>query len=132
MDSSGDKGNKKRAKALEGYVRGATVTAACKYAGISRKTWYEWLKDPEFKAQVEAAENQVTDAIEQTAVEKACAGDTQLLTFMLKNRRRDKYAERIEVGATVDINGNAKHLLASRIAAITERKSKGQGTRKPD
>jgi hypothetical protein len=103
-----DASDKKCQKALDGYVRGASVTKACKYAGISRDTWYRWLKERQgFAERVAAAYEQVTDRLEETAFEKACAGDSGLLQFMLKGRRKEVYGDRREIsgpgGAPIQI-----------------------------
>ena len=138
QSSSGDKSNKTniiKKKALDGYARYGTVTAACEYARINRSTWYEWVKkDADFKAQVEAAEEQVTDRIEQTATQKAVAGDTTLLIFMLKNRRREKYADRHEIsgpdGGPIELDAIQK--LDARITDIAKRRRKKVATQEPD
>lgn len=88
----------KKAQALEGYVEKGTVTAACKKAKMGRRTWYDWMEaDPEFAKAADNAYEQVTDSIEQTAVEKAQAGDTTLCIFLLKNRRHEVYGEKQEI-----------------------------------
>ena len=84
-------------------------------AGIDRGTHYDWLrKDPEYRAQFEAAQVQAADRLEDEAVRRAYEGverpvtvagkrelvrkysDT-LLIFLLKGLRPAKYRERYDV-----------------------------------
>jgi len=85
-------------------------------AGIDRGTHYDWLrKDPEYRAQFEAATDQAAQALEDEAVRRAYEGidkpvyqmgkqvgvireysDT-LLIFLLKGLRPAKYRERYDV-----------------------------------
>jgi hypothetical protein len=79
-------------------------------AGIDRGTHYHWLKDPEYKAQFEAAQVQAADMLEDEAIRRAFHGvekpitvagkreiiressDT-LLIFLLKGARPQKYRD---------------------------------------
>jgi hypothetical protein len=105
--------DEKRAKFLARLVEGASIHAAAAGAGIGRTTAYEWRDaEPEFAAAWDEAVEAGTDALEDEAVRRARDGidepvfyqgekcgvvrkysDT-LLIFMLKARRREKFAER--------------------------------------
>jgi hypothetical protein len=81
-------------------------------AGIDRGTHYDWLQDPEYKAQFEAAQLQAADMLEEEAIRRAYHGiekpvtiagkrevihehsDT-LLIFLLKGARPQKYRDNV-------------------------------------
>lgn len=84
-------------KAIEALAAGKTAAGAARAAGVTRKTLFNWKASNEsFAQRWDDANETVTDAIEATATEKAIAGDTALLIFMLKTRRRNVYQERVE------------------------------------
>ncbi len=68
------KGNKKlegsvaerKKAALPFFVSCKTHDEACKQAGISRKTFYEWLKDEEFKADLDRMRDEIVNEAVQT------------------------------------------------------------------
>jgi hypothetical protein len=87
-------------------------------AGIDKGTHYDWLrKDPEYKAQFEAAQVQAADILEDEAVRRAYVGvekpitvagkrevireysDT-LLIFLLKGARPNKYRDNVRQEVT--------------------------------
>ena len=96
----------KKKQALEGYVEKGTVTAACQRAKIGRRTWYNWIEDdPKFKNAADNAYEQVTDDIEETAIEAARSSkDITMLIFMLKNRRARVYKDKVDIRAGVKTN----------------------------
>jgi hypothetical protein len=85
-------------EALSAYVEYGTVTAACRVARIGRRTFYDWAgKDPEFAAQLKDAREQVTDDLEQEAINRAHAGSDTLLIFLLKSLRPEVYRENVKM-----------------------------------
>ncbi len=83
---------------LKALAEHGTVCRACKVAGISRSTAYrEQQRDEAFALLWYDVEHEVTDAIEQKAVELALDGDTRMIEFLLKARAPEKYRERYEV-----------------------------------
>ena len=90
---------------------------AAQRAGIDRGTHYDWLKDPEYKAQFEAAQLQAADMLEDEAIRRAYHGvekpitvagkreiireysDT-LLIFLLKGARPQKYRDNVRQEVT--------------------------------
>jgi CRP-like cAMP-binding protein len=99
----GAKGNIAKERALEAYRELGIVSRACEAAGISRKTWYEWLKeDPDFAQEVADAEEAAIDSLEEAARERAKKSSDLLLMFCLKAKRpeyRDK--QQIDITATL-------------------------------
>jgi hypothetical protein len=122
-------------KALDGYVRRGTVTAACKEAKIARRTWYDWIeKDQKFAQAVEDAYEQVTDEIEECLLDKIRGGDTQATIFALKSRRRAVYGDKAEMsgpeGGPIQVDVRAK--LDSQLAAIAERRREKESSQQSD
>lgn len=104
---------KKRAF-LAAFRHTANRMAAAKAAGIERTTHYNWLKnDPRYRAQVEVAEEEIGDMLEDEAIRRAyegvdkpvtIAGERELvreysdtlLIFTLKRFKPEKYRERFD------------------------------------
>jgi len=65
----------------------ANIAAAAREVGISRKTHYEWMKDPDYRRRfLEARENAI-DCLEAIAWERAKSGSDRLLMFLLSAYR---------------------------------------------
>ena len=87
---------KKRALFLGALTEGASVTAACGRAVITRRTVYVWREaDPEFAAAWDDAIEAGTDALEDEALRRAKDKSDTLLIFLLKARRPEKYKDRV-------------------------------------
>jgi hypothetical protein len=88
----------KRDKFLSVLARGGSTSLAAKKAGIGRTTAYELrARDEEFKQQWDDAVEQGTDTLEDAALERAINGKSDtMIIFLLKSRRKEKYAERTE------------------------------------
>lgn len=73
-----------------------TVTDACRKVGISRNTFYRWLRDPNFKGALEAAIDDYTDSelahIWRSLIRKAESGSVEAakLYFELKGRYKQQ------------------------------------------
>jgi hypothetical protein len=82
---------------LDAYARTGRVNRACEIAHITRKTHYRKLEtDPVYRRAFEQMEYRVGQLLEDTAIERALAGDNHLLLALLKRFRADLYRERIE------------------------------------
>ena len=87
--------DEKRDKFLASLAEGNSVARAAADAGVGRSTAYEWRDaEPDFAKAWDDAVETGTDALEDEAVTRAKAGSDTLLIFMLKARRREKFAER--------------------------------------
>lgn len=51
----------RQAKALPFIIANGTYTAGCRKAKVDRKTFYRWLDDPVFKAELERQQQAVSD-----------------------------------------------------------------------
>ena len=85
-----------KAKVLSRLASGLSITASMKCAGYTRQTYYDWrAADPTFAALADEAMEMGTDALEDSALRQAKAGNTTLMVLLLKARRPDKYKDRI-------------------------------------
>lgn len=72
---------------LRSLARGATRTAACGAARISRQTFYEWLKEiPDFKLMVSHAEGLARAVVEDKLWGLIESGDGAAIRFFLQTR----------------------------------------------
>lgn len=105
-----------------------TVKAAAKAARVSKQRAYEAkAEDPAFAEAWEQARDHVVALLEETATERALAGDGRMIEFMLKANRPAKYREQassaaetateeIEQGVNEAIEG-----MAAEIERLTDR-----------
>lgn len=88
---------KTRKAFLLALSQGWSISRACRDAGISRQTYYDWSAAyPDFAADAEAAIESGTDKLEDIAMERASRpldGSDTLLIFLLKARRPGRYRE---------------------------------------
>lgn len=83
---------------LEAFGEYGTVYHACKAAGVGRSTVYRHREsDAEFAEAWAAAEEDVSDGLEQEAARRAKDGSDVLLIFLLKARRPQKYRDNSHV-----------------------------------
>lgn len=83
---------KKKEKVLSYLHKMASVTNACKKAGISRRVFYDWKKsDPQFAAEVDQIMNEeFPDFVEDALKKQILQGDTKAIIFALKCKCRDR------------------------------------------
>jgi len=90
---------------LEAFEKNAgNISLSCKAIGISRKTFYQWLKnDEKFKEEVEAVEESFLDFTESMLKKKIKAGDNTAILFYLKTKGKSRgYIEKQEVDMNSD------------------------------
>ena len=76
-----------RKQLLQLLQEGATVSQACAAVGISRRTFYRWLKDdPAFDEAVALAETRLIAAAERTLLQAIEQGDTRAAMWVLERR----------------------------------------------
>ena len=74
------------------------VTTAVKQVGIARSTYYEWLKDPDFKRAVDDIQNVALDFAESQLHKQIQDGNTAATIFYLKTKGKPRgYVERQEI-----------------------------------
>lgn len=70
---------------------GCNVSNACNAAGISRATYYGWIKnDPDFAASVGALRDALIDHVEDCLMQQIEGGNTTATTFFLKCQGRKR------------------------------------------
>jgi hypothetical protein len=100
---------KKGAAVLDRLSANEGVAKAGKAVGVCRKTVYNWRDaHPAFKDAFDDVQDAITDDIEATAIQRALAGDTTLLIFLLKSRRREVYGDKVAV--TVQLRKKAEDM----------------------
>lgn len=75
------------------------IKQTCKAVGITRQTYYNWMKeDPDFAQEVTDVEESLYDDIESKMYKKAIIEeDNTMLIFIAKTKMRDRgYSERIQ------------------------------------
>ena len=74
------------------------VTTACKQVGVGRTQFYEWLKDPSFKAEVDSIQDIALDFAESQLHKQIQGGNTAATIFYLKTKGKKRgYVERQEI-----------------------------------
>ena len=74
------------------------VTTACKQVGIGRTTFYEYLKDKEFKKEVDLVQDIALDFAESQLHKQIQAGNTAATIFLLKTKGKNRgFVERQEI-----------------------------------
>ena len=108
----------KKALFIEAFRKAGTIWGAARAVGISRGSVYDWKEnDPEFAQAFQEADEEITELLETTAIQRAVEGVSQpvvykgrvvrdkdgqpvearrehsdaLLMFLLKARRPEKY-----------------------------------------
>lgn len=84
----------RQSRALRAVLNGATITNACKAAGVQIGTWYRWKsEDQEFRRMYERALQHVAEEIEPDAMARAKESDA-LAMFFLKAWNPARYRDR--------------------------------------
>jgi hypothetical protein len=87
------------------------VRLAAQAAGIDRTTPYVTARrDPAFAAAWQAAEQDAIDILEATARKRALESSDQLLMFLLKAHRPERYRDRLEL--RLELRREAERLAA--------------------
>ena len=83
---------------VQGWARdGLTDQQIAQRMGIGVRTLYEWKKKhPQCSQPLKSGKEVVDYAVENALLKKALAGDVGACCFWLKNRRPDKWKDRME------------------------------------
>lgn len=89
---------------VQGWARdGLTDQQIAEKMGIGVRTLYEWKKKyTQFSQAIKNGKEVVDYAVENALLKKALAGDVGACCFWLKNRRPDKWRDRIDANVAVD------------------------------
>ena len=126
--------DKKKEAFIQAYKDSfGNITVATKNIGVTRQTYYDWLKsDEEFKAAIEAIEpdDLIVDFAENALMKKISKGDTTAIIFTLKTKGKKRgYVERQEVtGAdneAIKIEVDFKNATIDELRKISEDNTEG-------
>lgn len=100
----------KRASAVELWreTRGH-ISSICRAIGISRTTFYEWLKEPEFQKAILEAEGELNDDVRDALIQKVADGDMTAIIFYLR-RRHPEFMDRSQTLIQVNNTGQGMTL----------------------
>ena len=89
---------------VQGWARdGLTDEQIAVKMGISIRTLYTWKKQhSQFSQALKSGKEVVDYAVENALLKKALAGDVGACCFWLKNRRPDKWKDRIDAAVTME------------------------------
>ena len=81
------------------------VTPACKELGVSRDTFYRWLReDPEFKKKVDEIDDIQGDFVEHQLFKKIKEGSERSILFYMKYKGRKRgYNDELNINANVNM-----------------------------
>lgn len=115
-------------KFLNAFRESGTVKAACAASGVSRTLWETWKAlDVKFRMAMEQADGEVSEEIEQVALNlaKGCDGKVaeRTLLHMLKSRLRERYGDTKRDAASPlaagwDIKFTSPEAVSAQIIAI--------------
>jgi DNA-binding protein Fis len=75
-----------------------SITKATSQCGISRATYYEWMKDEEFKNHAENIDEYILDEVEGSLLKQIKEGNTTATIFYLKTKGVNRgYLERKDI-----------------------------------
>lgn len=100
-----DKRTIKKAKVVELWreTRGH-ISNICRAAGISRQTFYTWLKqDKDFANAVIEAEQELNDDVRDALIQKIADGDMTAIIFYLRKRHPD-FMDRPSTAVQINFN----------------------------
>jgi hypothetical protein len=100
MTHNTEENKKKLIEALKQSL--GVVTTACDSIGISRHTYYKWLRtDEQFKKEIDDLENVTLDFAESQLFKQIKEGSTAATIFYLKTKGRKRgYIEKTELDVT--------------------------------
>lgn len=90
-ESRGDKTQRSKELALPIIATTPNYSEAARKIGISEEQLYLWLRDPEFKAQVDKARSEVCEKVFQESIETLKNSTTKAVTTLVCLLDRDDY-----------------------------------------
>jgi len=101
---------KQRFLAIFERTGGASVSLTAHHAGVSRDTYYRWMREDEnFKGKIDYIQSYILDLVEEVLLIKALGGDGPSVRYIL-SRRHPKYANRKEEYVYIQSNTQIKSL----------------------
>ena len=99
------------------------VKYACEEAGISRKTFYVYCQDPEFKKQVEMVDEMTIDFVEHKLLKKINEESERSIHFYLRFKGKNRgYSD------SVDITSGGKEITEIKLIQVKSKDDIDGGT----
>jgi hypothetical protein len=84
------------------------ISNLCRAVGISRKTYYDWMKeDPDFNQAIQDAESELNDEMRDALVNKAAGGELGAITYWLDRRHPEFKKSPIQVNTQINLYDHA-------------------------
>ncbi|MDR0462710.1 MAG: hypothetical protein LBG64_00615 [Pseudomonadales bacterium] len=126
---------KQKGMILEGLAKNSIVEVACQKSGVSRATYYRWLKDdPEFAAQAQEAIDKGVASVNDLAVSKLLTaiqgGNITAIQFWLR-KMHPKFRDKLEVSGQIStqhqLTAEEEQLLSNalELAGLTRKDENG-------
>ncbi len=88
-------------KLIEAFHDDATIEQACYIAGITKPTYYDWLKEDEvFSYEMSKAQEYLMVISKRTLRKAVEKGDEKTALEIIKRREKHRYSERTETDIT--------------------------------
>jgi hypothetical protein len=110
--------------------KGLRLTAAAEAVGMTYQGVLRYIKlYPDFRREMDEAEAQACDVIENALYEKARAGNVTAMEIWLFNRRKDRWSDRrnITVQTTTGTEVKTVAELKSELATMLEESKRAKG-----
>lgn len=86
------------------------MSKSCKKIGITHRTYYNWLEDPEFKAELDEINVERKDIAEHALIKGIKEGEASLIKFYLE-RKVDGYREKKQISTDVTLKEDSAKKL---------------------
>lgn len=87
-----------------GFAKGLNKTECCKFAGISRDTLYEYIKEhPEFSDRIEVLQSHPSMKAKFNIADRIEKGDIELSQWYLERKNKDEFSLKQQVDTTVTV-----------------------------
>lgn len=91
------------------------ISNICRATGISRQTYYDWMKDdPEFALAIHNVEQELNDDMRDALIQKGADGDMGAITFYLKARHPDFKPQPYTAGAEFKDGDKTMRVIVTR------------------
>ena len=110
-------------KFLDTYAQTGSIPAAAKVAKISPAVHYGRLEtDPAYRKAFADAQQQTVALLEEEAFRRALAGDNELLMFLLRAWRPERYQEHttVEHSGTVTLSDSEASAARARLVLVKQ------------
>jgi len=90
------------------------ISKGCEASGITRRTFYNWMREDDFKESFEDIVEGTKDWVESTLLKKVAAGDTTALIYYTKCKMRDRGYAGDNALAKMEISTNVNLFLGKQ------------------